>query len=95
MQLTQKLPNSQWIAHDIGTTDVLSKTLRSSLVECKGAYIWQNIVPKSKKDTITRNLLDTGHKPTYFELVDEYEDQIPKHVKFVIVTLEPRWETQV
>ena len=94
MQLTQKLPNSQWIAHDNKTTDVLPKTLRQSLVECMASYIWQHIVPTTRKNMITRNLLNTGEKPTHYDLVDEFEDQIPPHIKFIIVTLEPRWETQ-
>lgn len=65
------------------------------MVESKGAYIWQHVIPESKKNMIVRNLLNTGNKPSYAELVAEYEDQIPKHIKFVIVTLEPRWSTQV
>lgn len=87
MKHSQKVPNSQWIAHDELTTDVLPKTLRSSLMESKLAYIEENM---------------TSFDPASFnfewdkqDFVDAYQDQIPDTIRFVIVTLEPRWDTQV
>ncbi|AFK66622.1 hypothetical protein COPG_00026 [Colwellia phage 9A] len=95
MRLDQKLPNSQWIAHDATTSDVLPLTLRSGLMECKAAYI---------KEALLNDLNDihcyVGHQrdPNSCEkeyLLSRFEDEIPCNIEFVIVTLQPRYETTV
>lgn len=94
MNGNMKLPPSQWIAHDITESGIIPKTLRVSLLESKAAYIWQRVVPKELHQALTIQLLQTGVKPSCQDLVDEYEDQIPDNIKFIIVTLTPRWETE-
>lgn len=94
MQLDQKVKNSMWVAHGINTTDLFPHTLRNSLVECKAAYIRQEIM---SKDVVKKDLdlyLLTGLNLVQ-KVVDDYEHLIPSDVNFVIVTLNPRWETEV
>lgn len=90
-----KLPPSQWVAHDITESGIIPKTLRGSLVDAKAAYIWQKVLPSGIHNMLTIQLLQTGRRPSSEAIVDEYEDQIPKNIKFIIVTLQPRWETEV
>jgi hypothetical protein len=88
MLINQKLPNSQWIAHDNTTSDVLPASMRGSLLGCKAGYIWNY------------QLLDEDDKKQFLpltaqEIVDRFEYLIPCNIEFVIVTLHPRWETTV
>lgn len=90
-----KLPPSQWVAHDCTKTNVVPKTMRGSLLETKAAYIWQKIVPQDVVDKITIQLVQSGTKPSCQDLVDEYEELIPDNIKFIIVTLQPRWDSEI
>ncbi len=94
MQLTQKLNNSQWVAHNIETTDVLPKTMRCSLLGCKAAFIWNHLISDDEKDVIIKEAMQYNNKPTTLEFVERYEGRIEDNVRFVIVTLNPRWETE-
>lgn len=80
MLRNQKLPNAAWIAHDTETSDVIHETLDTNLCDCKMKFLRTYIEDHECYDAET--------------LVDEFEDQIPKNIKFVIVTLEPRYETE-
>ena len=84
MKQTQKLHNSAWIAHDCTTSDAILRTLSTSLEDCIAEYlILYN--EAARDDSVWCN--NTG-------LVDKYEDTIPDTIKFIIVTLQPRWETE-
>lgn len=95
MNKNMKMPPSQWVAHDCTKAELLPKTLRGSLVEAKAAFLWQNIMPYYVVDQLTISLIQTGCKPSSKEIIDLYGDQIPDNIKFIIVTLQPRWETEI
>ncbi len=97
MLRTQKLPNSQWVAHDVRTSDLLPKTLRSGLRDAKVAYIEQHLVTSELRmlltlESVGKNLNDFQREES---LLNRLEDQIPEHIGFVTVTLIPRWETEI
>ncbi len=96
MKKDQKLPNSQWIAHDSNTTDVLPLTLRGSLIKCKVAYINNYYLSSVERSDLKSEYEQSDCKmsPDEFVLYN-YEYLIPKRIEFVIVTLVPKYETTV
>lgn len=87
MKRNQKLDNSQWVAHNSETTDVLPHTLRPSLMQCQAAYLL-TAFPVATAGYLTEANWEA-------KIVAELEGIIPLEIKFVTVTLRPRWETEL
>lgn len=83
-----------WIAHNCKDSSMFNKTLRPNLHQCMAAYIWQNIIPPDVRNERLCGLLEDGSLATVDEIIDEYRDQIPDDIKFVLVRLQPVWESE-
>lgn len=83
MKESQPLNNSQWIAHDTNNESVFELTLRVSLLQCKAAYIMEEVL-----------VLDIDDDLNELHLINKYSDDIPSHIKFVVVELVPNFSTE-
>lgn len=90
-ETTEGIKPIQCICHKMGSHIYYPKTLRSSVMESKAAYLWNYLIPLVEKNKLT----SAGVLPTMDELIKEYGGLIGKDISFVFVELKPIWDTEV